>query len=206
MKFLVVDSGPIIRGARIETMGAERLVTIPEVLSELRDEQTRARIAAMPFELEVREPSDESIAAIKRFAKLTGDLAVLSSVDIRVLALTWMLEKQESGNVDHLRTEPLPRGPQQRPPRGQDATAAAAELTRPSIAGGPMPHLTGLSAEEMGAASADELAAELQVLELCPLTLLPTHTPRLSHPRSAVTSGEKDRFSTIKTRRHVTRY
>ena len=52
-------------------------------------------------------PSDCTVA---QFAKLTGDLHVLSSVDQRVLALAWMLEK-ESGEVSRLRTTPLPRTP-----------------------------------------------------------------------------------------------
>ena len=39
--------------------------------------------------------------AVKDFARLTGDLPVLSTVDLRVLALTWMLEKECRG-IDHL--------------------------------------------------------------------------------------------------------
>lgn len=158
MRFLVVDAGPIIRGARIEAMGAERLVTIPEVLAELRDEQTRARLAALPFELEVREPSDEAVSAVKRFAKLTGDLPVLSAVDVRVLALTWMLEKQENGGVDHLRTEPLPRGAPRRPrpPAGTDAPRAAA--------GGGAAGEQGSIVAADGSDPADALAAELHAL------------------------------------------
>ncbi|EOD32208.1 hypothetical protein EMIHUDRAFT_202851 [Emiliania huxleyi CCMP1516] len=134
MRFLVVDSGPIIRGARIEQMGAERLVTIPEVLSEIRDEQARARLAALPCELEVREPSEEALLAIKRFAKLTGDLPVLSSVDLRVLALAWMLEKQECDGTEHLRTEPLPRGAAAQKLRLQQRAAAAAVSSEPAPA------------------------------------------------------------------------
>jgi rRNA maturation endonuclease Nob1 len=164
MKFLVVDSGPIIRGARIEAMGAERLVTIPEVLVELRDEQTRARLAALPFELEVREPSDEAVAAIKRFAKLTGDLPVLSAVDVRVLALTWMLEKQESGGVDHLRTEPLPRGARRRPGPPADAHAPRAAAGGDNGAAGG--HGDGSIPAGDGSDPADSLAAELQALAM----------------------------------------
>ena len=42
MRFLVVDSGPLIKGIRLERIDAERFVTVPEVLSEIRDKQTRA--------------------------------------------------------------------------------------------------------------------------------------------------------------------
>ena len=108
MKYAVVDSGPLIKGVRLEMVGAERLVTVPEVLLEIRDRATRDRIAALPFELEQREPSSEAVEAIKKFAKLTGDLPALSSVDTRVLALAWQLEKETKSGVGHLRTEPLP--------------------------------------------------------------------------------------------------
>lgn len=40
------------------------------------------------------------------FARKTGDLASLSRVDLRVLALTYTLEVMERGNANHLRTEP----------------------------------------------------------------------------------------------------
>ena len=112
MKYAVVDSGPLIRGLRLEALGAERLVTVPEVLGEIRDKRARHTLATLPVELETREPSDEAIAAITSFAKLTGDAPVLSAVDTRVLALAWMLEKETKGGVDHLRqTPPAPARP-----------------------------------------------------------------------------------------------
>jgi len=40
------------------------------------------------------------------FSKKTGDFASLSLTDLKVLALTWMLEK-EAGNLDKLRMEPI---------------------------------------------------------------------------------------------------
>ena len=43
--------------------------------------------------------------AVSAFARRTGDLASLSRVDLRVLALTWMLEKECNG-AHHLRTTP----------------------------------------------------------------------------------------------------
>jgi len=41
-----------------------------------------------------------------KFAKKTGDLATLSKTDLKVIALTWMLEK-EAGNLANIRTEPI---------------------------------------------------------------------------------------------------
>jgi len=41
------------------------------------------------------------------FSKKTGDYVTLSKTDIKVLALTYTLEKELHGNTDHLRHEPL---------------------------------------------------------------------------------------------------
>lgn len=44
--------------------------------------------------------------AVAGFARQTGDLGALSRVDIRVIALTYMLERQETGG-SHLRAAPV---------------------------------------------------------------------------------------------------
>lgn len=46
------------------------------------------------------------VCAAVGFARQTGDLRALSRVDLRVIALTYMLERQETGAA-HLRTEPV---------------------------------------------------------------------------------------------------
>ena len=63
MKYLVVDSGPLIKGVRLERIDAEHFVTVPEVLIEVRDRQARHLLSTLPVELETREPSDEAITA-----------------------------------------------------------------------------------------------------------------------------------------------
>jgi len=47
--------------------------------------------------LQVREPSAVGIAKIKEFATKTGDIAVLSAADIRVLALAYDVEVEANG-------------------------------------------------------------------------------------------------------------
>ena len=128
LTYAVVDSGPLIKGVRLETLNADTLVTVPEVLHELRDRHTRQMIASLPVELQTREPSGEALAAIKAFAKQTGDLPALSVVDQRVLALAWMCEKEAKGGVGHLRTTPAPPGGTNRrgrPPADSPSTFVA---------------------------------------------------------------------------------
>ena len=58
----VIDANAIINGIRFEQM-AGTIVTIPEVLEEIRDKQSRQFLATLPFGVEGREPSDESVKA-----------------------------------------------------------------------------------------------------------------------------------------------
>ncbi|CAM9508932.1 unnamed protein product, partial [Hapterophycus canaliculatus] len=104
---LVIDSGAIIKGAGMTlASAAENFWTIPEVVAEIRDKKARHHLESLPFELKLREPSDEALKFAASFARQTGDLRSLSRVDLRVIALTYMLERQETGAA-HLRTSPV---------------------------------------------------------------------------------------------------
>ncbi|XP_031564001.1 RNA-binding protein NOB1-like [Actinia tenebrosa] len=104
VKHLVVDSAGFIRNIELLTLG-ERIYTIKEVVQEIRDAATRQRLSVLPYELIFRQPSTEAIKAVTDFAKLTGDFKVLSAVDLKVLALTYQLEKEFCG-IEHLKTKP----------------------------------------------------------------------------------------------------
>jgi len=72
------------------------------------------------------------------FARESGDLSALSKVDIQVLALSYMLERQEcAGDLDHLRLKPVQRpriGPKASQPSssvGPGAGEAGAEAAPP---------------------------------------------------------------------------
>ena len=58
----VVDTNAIIAGVQLHRL-AEQLVTVPEVLAELRDAKSRQALDALPCRLHTREPSEESLAA-----------------------------------------------------------------------------------------------------------------------------------------------
>ncbi|KNE64942.1 hypothetical protein AMAG_10607 [Allomyces macrogynus ATCC 38327] len=87
-RILVLDTAPLIKQIPLYHV-AERFITIPDVLNEVRDERAREYLMRLPFRIETR----------------TGDFPSLSLVDLRVLALTGMLNWEEDG-LDAIRTEP----------------------------------------------------------------------------------------------------
>lgn len=102
----VVDANAIIHGDKLVGV-ADKFVTISQVLDEVRDPVSRHRLAFLPLSVETMEPSAESIKKVVRFARETGDLQTLSDVDLKLIALTYMLESQIHG-TNHLRDSPPP--------------------------------------------------------------------------------------------------
>lgn len=114
-RVLVLDTGALIAGSdSLFTLGgllqadgspldareageAVEFQLVPEVAQETRDPRARARLALLTESAVVREPTGEAVDFVVRFSKATGDFAALSRVDLRVLALAWMLEKETNG-------------------------------------------------------------------------------------------------------------
>lgn len=120
-KIYVLDSGPIIEGFIPAEFGA-RCYTVPEVLrEEIRDVATRERLERLIPPIVQQKATDRSIEYVCEFARKTGDLSVLSPVDIRILALTldlsiehdaYVLSEIQGGpnlneNLDEVRPENL---------------------------------------------------------------------------------------------------
>ncbi|KAM1079948.1 hypothetical protein ACFX13_014920 [Malus domestica] len=103
----VVDANAIIQGGESLSHCADKLVSIPEVMDEVRDPVSRHRLAFLPFEVQTMEPSPECLNKVIKFARATGDLQTLSDVDIKLIALTYALEAQIHG-TEHLRDCPPP--------------------------------------------------------------------------------------------------
>ena len=57
---LVVDAGPLIKGASLESW-SKNVVTIREVVAEIRDANTLQRLQVLPYDLSFREPSQQSL-------------------------------------------------------------------------------------------------------------------------------------------------
>ncbi len=104
---LIVDSGAIIKGhgANFHKL-AKRLVTIEEVVSEIRDSKSRDLLLKLPFELEICTPSSKAMKAVADFARESGDFAALSLTDLKVLALVYALEFEMNDSGKHIRLQP----------------------------------------------------------------------------------------------------
>ncbi|XP_006006820.1 RNA-binding protein NOB1 isoform X2 [Latimeria chalumnae] len=83
----------------------KNIYTLKEVVREIRDKDTKRRLAVLPYQLCFKEPFPEYIRLVTEFSKKTGDYPSLSATDIKVLALTYQLEVENVG-VDHLKKEP----------------------------------------------------------------------------------------------------
>ncbi|KAJ1679749.1 20S-pre-rRNA D-site endonuclease nob1 [Spiromyces aspiralis] len=107
IKTLVIDTNPLLKGLKIGHI-SEKYVTVPEVLQEVRSKGARSNLESLllGLDLEVVEPDVESLNFVTNFSKMTGDFASLAIADLRVLALTYMLERKSNG-ADHLHKEPV---------------------------------------------------------------------------------------------------
>ncbi|KAG7193036.1 Nin1 binding protein [Scheffersomyces spartinae] len=90
---LVLDAGPLITQTSSQLQQfANTFYTTPGVHSELKDEHSRQQLILWGDKLQVRHPKQEYIDQVSRFARLTGDYAVLSANDIHIIALAYELE------------------------------------------------------------------------------------------------------------------
>ncbi|EDW65973.1 RNA-binding protein NOB1 [Drosophila virilis] len=105
IKYLVADTTAFINAVPLNEY-ADNVLTVPEVVAEVRNKRQIRRLCVLPFDLQVREPRPESVKHCVEFAKKTGDYASLSGIDLKVISLTYELEADTLG-TEHLRTEPV---------------------------------------------------------------------------------------------------
>ncbi|UKZ93303.1 uncharacterized protein TrAFT101_008223 [Trichoderma asperellum] len=123
---LVLDTGPLIKNdppASVLISKAEKLYTLPNIISEIRDAATRSRVETtlLPF-VTIRSPRPESLKFIADFAKKTGDYGVLSKPDMEVLALGYELECERNGGDWRLRNTPGQKSVNGRPQQNKQTT------------------------------------------------------------------------------------
>ncbi|XP_056134436.1 RNA-binding protein NOB1 [Lampris incognitus] len=104
VEHVVADAGAFIKRAPLQDIG-NNIYTLKDVINEIRDKPTRKSLAFLPYQLNFKEPHPEYIRLVTEFSKKTGDYSSLSATDIKVLALTYQLEKEHVG-TDHLKKEP----------------------------------------------------------------------------------------------------
>lgn len=136
---IVLDAGPILRNdPSISTLltSCEELVTVPSVLAEIKDHNSRSRveISWLPF-LNIKTPAPTSIKIITDFATSTGDIAVLSKPDIQILALAYEIECQRNGGNWRLRSLPGQKGLNGLPPRKQECAIPESQLVSGGLTG-----------------------------------------------------------------------
>uniref|UniRef100_A0A914D4Q9 RNA-binding protein NOB1 n=1 Tax=Acrobeloides nanus TaxID=290746 RepID=A0A914D4Q9_9BILA len=95
---LVVDTGGFIKNAKIIDIGAV-IYTISEVISEIKDKATRQRLECLPYTLNLKQPSQESLKNVTEISKKTGDYSSLSLTDLKVIALTHDLHIEHCGSA-----------------------------------------------------------------------------------------------------------
>ncbi|XRB10553.1 RNA-binding protein NOB1 [Pseudoscourfieldia marina] len=105
----VVDANALITAFDVRRV-AHKLLSTSEVLAEVRDKHARtfASLIDASGGIDTREPADEDVAWVVRFARRTGDAAALSRADVRLLALTLTVEREVTGHDKHIRRVPPP--------------------------------------------------------------------------------------------------
>ncbi|XP_025617778.1 RNA-binding NOB1-like protein isoform X2 [Arachis hypogaea] len=103
----VVDANAVIDGGEKLHSLADKFVSVPEVMEEIRDPVSRHKLSFLPFTIDTMEPTPEAINKVVKFARATGDLQTLSDVDLKLIALTYTLEAQIHG-TQNLRESPPP--------------------------------------------------------------------------------------------------
>lgn len=83
---LVVDASAFLKNVPLQDIGAI-IYTVPSVIREIKDKQTRERLACLPYDVKTQEASAESLKIVKEISKKTGDFAALSLTDLQLLAL-----------------------------------------------------------------------------------------------------------------------
>lgn len=133
---IVLDAGPILKNdpALSSLLSrSESLVSVPSVISEIKDSTARARVETLlvPF-LTLRSPNPASVKIISDFARRTGDLAVLSKADIQILALAYEIECERNGGDWRLRRGPGQKGLNGAPPKKHDSVPQTPNIADPA--------------------------------------------------------------------------
>ena len=60
VEILVVDSSVLIKNAPLNNL-TDRVYTIPGVVAEIKDENTRASLQVLPYDFKLKEPNSDAL-------------------------------------------------------------------------------------------------------------------------------------------------
>ena len=83
-------------------------MTEQSVVDEITSKRQLRRLVVLPYDLKVQEAFIENVKFVTEFSKKSGDYTSLSATDIKVIALTYQLEKEKVGTT-HLKDAPTIR-------------------------------------------------------------------------------------------------
>ncbi|CAY86342.1 Nob1p [Saccharomyces cerevisiae EC1118] len=109
VRALILDATPLITQSYTHYQNySQSFYTTPTVFQEIKDAQARKNLEIWQSlgTLKLVHPSENSIAKVSTFAKLTGDYSVLSANDLHILALTYELEIKLNNGDWRLRKKP----------------------------------------------------------------------------------------------------
>ncbi|EST06116.1 Nin one binding (NOB1) Zn-ribbon-like protein [Kalmanozyma brasiliensis GHG001] len=117
---LILDAGALIMRAPLDGLASEYYIP-PRVIEEIKHASAREYLESLrlrpDFKLHIAQPGPASMVAATEFAKKTGDIGVLSTQDLEVIALTYEREVARHG-MKRIRTSPDGK-------RGEALTAVA---------------------------------------------------------------------------------
>lgn len=105
---LILDAGALIMRAPLDGLASEYYIP-PRVIEEIKHASAREYLESLrlrpDFKLHIVQPGPASMVAVTEFAKKTGDIGVLSTQDLEVIALTYEREVHRHG-TKRIRTSP----------------------------------------------------------------------------------------------------
>ncbi|SPO22375.1 related to NOB1 - essential nuclear protein involved in proteasome maturation and synthesis of 40S ribosomal subunits [Ustilago trichophora] len=105
---LILDAGALIMRAPLDGLASEYYIP-PRVIEEIKHASAREYLDSLrlrpDFKLHIVQPGPASMVAVSEFAKKTGDIGVLSTQDLEVIALTYEREVHRHG-IKRIRSSP----------------------------------------------------------------------------------------------------
>ncbi|XP_018405683.1 PREDICTED: RNA-binding protein NOB1 [Cyphomyrmex costatus] len=107
IQHLIVDTSAFIQNAALQDIGVN-ILTEQVVVDEIINKRQLRKLVVLPYDLKVQEAFTENVKFVTEFSKKSGDYTSLSATDIKVIALTYQLEKEKVGTI-HLKNSPTIR-------------------------------------------------------------------------------------------------